>query len=164
MYGLQPFRRQQGVNRVVLAVWDLEAGIEFYSALLGSAFSETTTDRGRAFGVRVAMNFDAGVELVAPLPEADTSPIRDHLEAHGEGVSGVVFAVPDLDAADAAAQANGWSRYYEIDFDDTELAAEHDGRFSRFREFFYQGQAPLPVTVLLGEFELRPESAPPDGP
>ena len=147
--------REQGVNRVVLAVWDLDVGIDFYSALLGSPFEETTTDLGRSFGVRVAMNFDAGVELVAPLPGAETSQIRDHLEAHGEGLSGVVFAVPDVEASRAAAESAGWAHHYEVDFDAERLTTEHGGRFTTYKQYFYEGKPPLPVTVLLGEYELR---------
>lgn len=152
--------KQMGINRVVLAVWDLEDGMAFYSKLLSSAFTETTTDLGRSFGVRVAMNFDAGVELVAPLPGAETSSVRDFLEENGEGVSGVVFAVPDADEARDAAASLGWTPNFKVDFGPDRLENELGGRFSTFKEYFYTGKAPLPVTVLLGEFDTtEPEAS-----
>lgn len=151
-------KRERGVNRVVLAVWDLEAGMEFYSAMLSSEFSETTTEMGRSFGVRVAMNFEAGVELVSPLPGAEKSAVRDHLEANGEGVTGVVFAVPDVEASRAAVEALGWKPYFDLDFTQDEIDAMGPSNYSRYKEYFFQGVAPLPGTVLLGEFD-SPEKA-----
>lgn len=140
------------MNRVVVAVWDFDEGKRFFEELLGATFAPENDDgQAASFGVRVAMAWDAGVELVSPLADAP-SAIRDDLEANGEGVKGVVFAVPDLDAAKERAETLGLPTYYSLDFDQATIDAKCEGRFTRFREHFIAASAPLDGTVLLGEF------------
>lgn len=146
---------ERGVNRVVVAVWDFEAGKRFFEQLLGATFAPENDDgQAASFGVRVAMAWDAGVELVSPLPGAP-SGIRDDLEANGEGVKGVVFAVPDVDAAKDRAEALGLGTYFSLDFDQATIDAKCEGRFTTFKEHFVAASAPLDGTVLLGEFVRR---------
>lgn len=146
---------ERGVNRVVVAVWDFDEGRRFFEELLGATFAPENDDgQAASFGVRVAMAWDAGVELVSPLPGVP-SGIRDDLEAHGEGVKGVVFAVPDVDAARDRADALGLPTYYSLDFDQATIDAKCEGRFTRFKEHFVTASAPLDGTVLLGEFVHR---------
>ena len=85
--------KQRGVNRVVMAHWDFEAAKTFYEDVMGATFEKENDDGEAAkFGVRVAMAWDAGIELVAPLDGVD-SAVRAQLEERGEGLAGVVFAV-----------------------------------------------------------------------
>ena len=63
--------KQQGVNRVVMAVRDLEAGRAFYEELLGCTFHSANDEEASAFGVRVLMSWDGGIELVAPIEERE---------------------------------------------------------------------------------------------
>lgn len=59
-------------------------------------------------GFRHAISFSAGLEIVAPLtPE---SPLTAQLEAHGEGLVGVVFGVKDLESALRRSEENGLAR------------------------------------------------------
>jgi len=96
--------RQRGVQRVVMAVRDLDAGKAFYSKLLDCEFLAADPADTEAFGVAVAISFDGGIELVAPVPGAD-SYVESILDARGEGLIGVVWAVADADACrDAAAE------------------------------------------------------------
>ena len=144
--------RERGVNRVIVAVWDFEAGKAFFEDVLGARFAPENDDgEAASFGVRVAMAWDAGVELVAPLPGVD-STIRDELERNGEGVKGVVFAVADADAAAAAAERRGLDHYYALDYTREQIDDKCEGRFSTFKEYFVRARAPLSGTVLLGEF------------
>jgi len=146
---------QRGINRIVVAVWDFEAGKAFYEKLLGATFAPENDDGEAAtFGVRVAMAWDAGVELVSPLPGVD-SPIRSELEANGEGLKGVVFAVADADASMTAAREFGMDHYYFLDYTHAQIDAKCQGRFDRYKEYFVATQAPLSGTVLLGEFVER---------
>jgi methylmalonyl-CoA/ethylmalonyl-CoA epimerase len=60
-------------------------------------------------GLRVLINWDAGVEIIAPLGEGGTvgPKVREFLGARGEGVYAVVVDVDDLDQATADARAAG---------------------------------------------------------
>ena len=147
--------KQLGINRVVVAVWDFDAGKAFYEKLLGATFAPENDDgEAAAFGVRVAMAWDAGVELVSPLPGVD-SPIRADLEATGEGLKGVVFAVEDADASMAAARELGMGEYYFLDYTSEQIDRKCQGRFDRYKEYFVAARAPMSGTVLLGEFVER---------
>jgi catechol 2,3-dioxygenase-like lactoylglutathione lyase family enzyme len=148
-------KRERGVNRVVMAVWDFDAGKTFYEEVLGATFAPENDDgEAAAFGVRVAMAWEAGVELVSPLEGVD-SAVRTHMEANGEGLMGVVFAVGDADASMAAAEKHGLSHYYFLDYSTEEIDAKCTGRFDTYKEYFVTTKAPLSGTVLLGEFDRR---------
>ena len=62
--------KQQGVNRVVMAVRDIEAGRAFYEELLDCTFHPANDEEAAAFGVKVLMSWDGGIELVAPIEGA----------------------------------------------------------------------------------------------
>ena len=60
-----------------------------------------------AVGLRVAISWDTGIEVIAPLPAGGHSEqIRQHIDTHGEGMFGVVYQVEDIDAADRRAAAH----------------------------------------------------------
>jgi hypothetical protein len=153
-------RQQRGINRVVVAVWDFEAGQRFFEQLVGARFEAESDDgEAAAFGVRVAMAWDAGIELVSPIEGVD-SYVRTDLERNGEGLKGVVFAVDDADASLAAAGELGLHPYHLIDYSREEIDARCAGRFDRYKEHFIAAKAPLSGTVLLGEFVDRVEGGP----
>lgn len=146
---------ERGINRIVVGVWDFDGGKRFYEQLVGATFAPENDDgEAAAFGVRVAMAWDAGIELVSPIPGVDSS-VRTDMEANGEGLKGVVFAVPDADAALSAAEDLGLSAYYSLDYTQEQIDAKCQGRFTRYREHFLAAQAPLSGNVLLGEFIAR---------
>lgn len=152
----RPDRTQRGVNRVVVAVWDFEAGQRFYEQLLGARFEPENDDgEAAAFGVRVAMAWDAGIELVSPIPGVP-SPIRTEMERNGEGLKGVVFAVPDADAALERARELGLDAYYSLDYSQEQIDRKCAARFTRYKEHFLAVRPPLSGTVLVGEFVERP--------
>ena len=146
--------REQGVNRVVMAVRDLDAGRAFYEDLLGCTFHSVDDEEAARFGVRTVFSWDGGIELVAPIEGAGS-----HLDAiladRGEGLIGVVWAVPDADAAKAAAERHGVSTYWTLDYDQDEIDDKLQGRFSRYYEHFLTASGPLgsTPTVLVGEFD-----------
>ena len=53
-------------------------------------------------GIRVALSWDAGIELVSPMPDKDNF-VTKIIEQRGEGLIGVVFAVDDVEVAHDAA-------------------------------------------------------------
>lgn len=57
----------RGVNRVMIAVHDMEKAKQQYADLLGATFMDANWT-GEPFGISVAIAWDAGIELCAPLP------------------------------------------------------------------------------------------------
>jgi hypothetical protein len=110
-------------------------------------------------GLRNAISHSSGLEIVAPLD--DTSSLAEHLRMHGEGLFGVVFGVPDLEAALARAGQHGVSPATPTDpiFDVLRLDggapvyANYTHRFETFREAVL---APVHgTTVILGHIEMK---------
>ena len=58
--------KPKGVNRVVVAVKDLEKAIDIYSKLLGATFYDVSAG-SEQFGIKAAISWDAGIELCAPI-------------------------------------------------------------------------------------------------
>ena len=144
--------QQKGINRIVVAVWDFEKGKEYFEKLLGAEFAPENTDgEAASFGVRVAMAWEAGIELVSPLPNTQ-SPIREEMEKNGEGIKGIVFAVDDADTAMKNGETLGLRSYYELDYTQKEINEKCQGRFTTYKEHFISAKEPLNATILLGEF------------
>ena len=147
--------RERGVNRVVMAVRDLDAGRRFYEDVLGCTFHQADEEEAAAFGVRILMSWDGGVELVAPIPGAG-SHIERILDARGEGLVGVVWAVEDADASRAAAERLGHPCFFTLDYDQEKIDQSLQGRFSRYYEHFLAAGGPFgDLQVLVGEFDPR---------
>lgn len=145
--------RQRGVNRVVMAVRDLEAGRQFYEQLLGCTFSPGDDEEAAAFGVQVLFSWDAGIELVAPLPGQD-SHIGAILDERGEGLIGVVWAVDDADKTRDQGAELGVSTFFTLNYNQEEIDAKLQGRFSRYYEHFMAASGPLGnLQVVVGEFD-----------
>ena len=65
--------KQKGINRIVVGVWDFEMGKQYFEKLLGAEFAPESQDgEAAAFGVRVAMAWESGIELVSPLPDVQS--------------------------------------------------------------------------------------------
>ncbi len=144
--------QQKGINRIVVAVWDFEQGKKYFEKLLGAEFAPENTDgEAASFGVRVAMAWEAGIELVSPLPNTQ-SPIREEMEKNGEGIKGIVFAVDDADTAMKNGETLGLRSYYELDYTQKEINEKCQGRFTTYKEHFISAKEPLNATILLGEF------------
>ncbi len=145
--------RQQGVNRVVMAVRDLDAGRTFYERLLGCTFHSADDAEAARYGIRLLMSWDGGVELVAPIPGAG-SHVEKIIDERGEGVIGVVWAVADADRARDAASELGVPAFHTLDYSADEIDAKLQGRFSRYYEHFLTPGGPLGTAqVLVGEFD-----------
>jgi len=146
--------RERGVNRVVMAVRDLDAGREFYEKLLGCTFHHGNDDEAATFGVRMLFSWDAGIELVAPI-EGQGSYVEKILEERGEGIIGLVWAVADADASKAAGAELGVTTFHTLDYSQEQIDADLQGRFTRYYEHFMAGpKTPLGnASILVGEFD-----------
>ena len=143
--------KQRGINRVVMAVWDLAKGKEFYSKLLSATFHPVHDADAAAHGIECAIAWDAGVELVAPLPE-HPSFVRKHLEKNGEGLVGAVFAVADVDASRDAAEVLGVNIVGSLDYEQATIDRWLQGRCEKYKEYFLAPDGPLSAGLLIGEF------------
>jgi hypothetical protein len=85
---------------------NLDAAAETFQSALGITDFEILTPEG--FGMRVIVSLSAGIELITPHGEGRFSAMaHDCLERQGEGLFGIVYRVPDLEAAEKkAAEAN----------------------------------------------------------
>jgi len=144
--------KQRGVNRVTMAVWDLEQGKEFYTKLLGATFEPVNDADAEAFGVRCSIAWNAGIELVSPV-EGRESRIRTLLEERGEGLAGVVFAVDDVEESKRQAEAADVPVLHLLDYTQAQIDEHLQGRFARYKEYFLGPGGHLSAGVVLGEFE-----------
>jgi catechol 2,3-dioxygenase-like lactoylglutathione lyase family enzyme len=143
---------QHGVNRIVIGTWDLEGSKRFFTELLGATFVDTPLEDTEAFGLRVSMAFDAGIELSSPI-EGVQSALSTSLTKRGEGIVGVVFAVDDADEARQKADSLGHQPFYSLDYSREEIDRQLGGAFRTYKEHFFAMGDPLNATVLVGEFE-----------
>ena len=151
--------KQKGINRIVIGVWDFEKGKDYFERLLGAEFAPENTDgEAAAFGVRVAMAWESGIELISPIPGIE-SHVRDEMEKNGEGIKGIVFAVDDAVEAISQGKELGLLPYYDLDYDQEQINTKCQGRFSQYKEYFIAASDPLNTTVLLGEFTEQSQNS-----
>ena len=151
--------KQKGINRIVIGVWDFEKGKDYFERLLGAEFAPENTDgEAAAFGVRVAMAWESGIELISPIPGIE-SHVRDEMEKNGEGIKGIVFAVDDAEEAISQGKELGLLAYYDLDYDQEQINTKCQGRFSQYKEYFKAASDPLNTTVLLGEFTEQSQNS-----
>ncbi len=147
----------KGVNRVVIAVNDLEKSIEMYTKLLGGGFLDVSAD-AEPYGLRCAISFDAGIELCSPIP-GRKSPAAAFLQRHGEGVMSVVYCVDDVDTAKAVAEGMGLACIAMIaDYDQTKIDDDLEGRFSKYKEYMLDSTKSCGYGVVIGE--ITPKTKP----
>ena len=151
--------KQKGINRIVIGVWDFEKGKDYFERLLGAEFAPENTDgEAAAFGVRVAMAWESGIELISPIPGIE-SHVRDEMEKNGEGIKGIVFAVDDAEEAISQGKELGLLAYYDLNYDQEQINTKCQGRFSQYKEYFIAASDPLNTIVLLGEFTEQSQNS-----
>ena len=145
----------RGVNRVMIAVRDLEAAKQRYTQLLGATFEDAHWT-GAPFGIAVSIAWDAGIELCAPLPgREETSAVSPYLEKHGEGVMSVFFGVDDVDAAQGRAAEAGVGSIHALDYTQQEIDSHLGGKFSRYQEAVLNTSGELGVGVCLARIDPK---------
>lgn len=145
--------RPKGVNRVVIAVKDLDGAMATYSRLLGATFHDASAG-AEPFGVRVAMSWDAGIELCSPLPGRN-SYIEQIIEKQGEGLVGVVCCVDDVEEARSRAREMGVPVLATIDYDQKTIDEQLQGRFKKYKEYMLGADQLCGVGVIIGQIEPK---------
>ena len=144
-----------GVNRVILAVRDLGRSKSFYADLLGADFHDASWT-GEAFGIQVAISWNAGIELCAPIPGREKEcAITPFLEENGEGVINVVFNVENADESLERAKAAGAQPMVPIDYTQAEIDQHLGGLFTKYKEYFLNTVEQCGYTITLGQLEER---------
>ena len=139
--------RVKQVERVAIAVHDLEAARAFFESVLGAVFRpvEDVSDQGfryQPFSV-------AGFTLELLSPYRDDSTIARFLRERGQGVHHVSFEVEDLDEAIAELAEDGVSVVHRIEYPQDVVFEGH-----RWREAFVHPR--LAYGVLLHLCEKTP--------
>lgn len=145
--------KPKGVNRVVIAVKDLDKAVEIYSKLLGGTFHDMSAGAD-SYGVRAFINWDAGVELLSPLPGRN-SYIEQIINKRGEGLVGVVFCVDDADEAHARAKGLGIGVVALIEYDQDYIARHFGGRFKKYKEYMLKSADLHGVGAIVGQIESK---------
>ena len=146
-----------GVNRIIVAVRDLEKAKSYYAELLGATFREANWT-GDAFGIQVAISWNAGIELCAPIPGKESECfLTPLLDERGEGILNVVFNVDDADEALARAQAISIQTINAVDYTQEEIDEHLDGLFTRYKEYFLSTREQCGYSITLGQFEAKRE-------
>jgi catechol 2,3-dioxygenase-like lactoylglutathione lyase family enzyme len=140
----------KGVNRVIIAVRDLDKSIAFYSNLLGTSF-EDASFTGEPFGMSVAISWEAGIELCAPLPGRE-GPVTAFLEQNGEGVMSVVFGVQEIEDGKAQAEGAGVPAVVPIDYSQEEIDEHLGGHFNTYKEVVLNSFEPCGFGIMLGQY------------
>jgi catechol 2,3-dioxygenase-like lactoylglutathione lyase family enzyme len=89
-----------GLDHVVIAVRDLPAGVRAYETLLGRLPSWRAEAHGGGAEIVTFGLANVALEIIAPSGEGPTAErLRAVLDAEGEGLASVVFAVDDIEHA-----------------------------------------------------------------
>ena len=144
-----------GVNRIMIAVHDLDAAKQKYHDLLGATFVDAPWT-GAPFGIDVSIAWDVGIELCAPLPgREDSSAVSAFLATHGEGVMNVFFDVDDGEAAMERATREGYSSINSLDYTQAEIDQHLGGLFRRYQEFTLDTEQRCGFTISLARIEPK---------
>ncbi len=143
--------KPQGVNRVTIAVMDLDEAVAFYSRLLCATFVDQDK-AAQSLGVRCAISWDAGIELVSPLPGCETI-IKKFIDKRGEGLMGVVFAVDDVDACCRTAEEMNVRVEPLVDYSPEEIEEYFHGRFKMYKEYTLHPADTRGVGPIVGQIE-----------
>lgn len=148
----------KGVNRIMIAVRDLEAAKTKYRDLLGATFVDAHWT-GEPFGIAVSIAWDAGIELCAPLPgREDSSAVSGFLAARGEGVMNVFFNVTDGEAAMERAIQNGYASVHSLDYTQAEIDQHLGGLFQRYQEHNLDTSERCGFAVSLARIEAKQDA------
>jgi hypothetical protein len=91
---------------------NFERAVQDFSFVFSTAFFGPLVREDQ--GLRVAVSWDAGLELQSPLDPQDDSPLSVLLRERGEGLLGFVYRVRDLDASVARLDQAGYQSFARV--------------------------------------------------
>ena len=152
-----------GVERVVFffnTPEKVDEAAAFYSRLLNTSFH--SSPQAELGGLHNAWSYEAGIEIVAPLPgteEPNGEMVAGFLKERGEGMHAVVMQMDDVQAARDNAVAMGVNIIGEENYDADTIRDDFDDRFETYIEFFLDPKDTYGIFVTLGQLEQKPQAA-----
>lgn len=147
--------KPMGINRIIVAVRDLQKAKVLYSNMLGATFHDASWT-GAPLGMEVAISWDAGIEICAPMQGREKdSMISGFLDEHGDGILSIVFGVQDADAVQKRAEQLGIKALYSVDYSSAEIDAHLDGLFKKYKEYFMNSVEACGFTATLAQIEWK---------
>src|SRR5262245_23216745 len=150
-----------GLDHVVIAVRDLNAGVKAYESLLGRAPSWKAGAHGGGGEVATFRLANVAVEIMAPSGDGPVAErLRAVIEAEGEGLASVVFAVDDIERAHRRLLRVGLDPETIVDGESTNRLSGAHHRWRRTRaagalthgvRIFLMQQAPRPPSAALAD-------------
>ena len=152
----------EGIDRIVIAVKNLDKAAEFLSKLLGVEFEEVTNPVAAEGGVRftvgaIPQKCTLSIELIQPLdPLKDIRPpdpkaIAKSVEQVDAALHALVFRVKDTSEVSAETGKRGIRIYGKV-----EMEKIDDGPFSgvtNFKELFSEGEDTLGINMAFVEYQ-----------
>ena len=145
--------KTKGVNRVVFLVKDIDKAVATYSRLLNTTFYPAAV--AEKDGLRASLSYDAGIEIVSPLPGAESpraKALAQALETHGEGLHTVIFSVDNVEEGRRKAEEMGIGVTGKIEFDKAEIKRSFQGKFKSYIEYSLNPAQTHGAFVVLGQF------------
>ncbi|MBN2099577.1 MAG: hypothetical protein JW753_08280 [Dehalococcoidia bacterium] len=140
-----------GINRIILAVRDLQKAKALYSKMLG-ATSHDASWTGAPLGMDVAISWEAGIELCAPMQGREKdSMISGFLDQNGDGILSIVFGVQDADAVKEKAEKVCIQALYSVNYSQQEIDDHLDGLFRKYREWFMNSAETCGFTATIAQ-------------
>lgn len=145
----------RGVDRIIVAVKDIEESKREFTAALGATWHDASWT-GEELGIEVAISWDAGIELIAPMPgrEGD-SIISEFLSEHGDGIVNVVFGVSDAAEAKQRTTAAGLEAIHSVDYSQDDLDVHLEGLFSKHEEHILNSAERLGFTMTIAQIDPK---------
>lgn len=141
----------RGINRVIVAVHDLDKSKRYFSELLGASFNDANWT-GENYGINVAISWDAGIELCAPMKgREDDSAVSQFLKAKGEGVLNVVFNYDDAAKALGNATSKDAQCLHSLDYTQEEIDAHLDALFNKYEEHVLNTSADCGFSITIAQ-------------
>jgi predicted enzyme related to lactoylglutathione lyase len=147
----------RGINRIIVAVRDLEKSKRFYSELLGASFNNANWT-GENYGINVAISWDAGIELCAPMKGRENdSAVSQFLNTKGEGVLNVVFNYDDAAKSLSNAKAMDVQCLHSLDYAQEEIDSHLDALFSKYEEHVLNTSDNCGFSLTIAQINEKPQ-------
>lgn len=148
--------KTRGINRIVVGVRDLDEAVARYSRLLGAEFSFVPLAVTERFGSRVAISWEAQLELVQALPGIDGYGLLPK----ADGLMGVIYNCDDVETARKVANDMGAEVLRTIEMNQEQIDANLGGRHSMFLEYSIGPGLTDGVPTVLAQIEEKVAAEP----
>lgn len=148
----------KGVNRVVIAVKDLDEAVPLYSRLFNTTFKEGDGVMDASYGIRTAVSWDVAIEIVSPIPESNAhlgQAVAKFLERTGGGIYSVVFSVDNVEEAYTRTTEMGIRVSGKFELDQEQIGRFLDDKFKIFKQYSLNAADTCGVQIIMGQIELK---------